>query len=466
MPIHAAVKVFYQLGLEDPLLVAILFIFGHALSFPLYFVAKWLSRFDKDLAQQETGTYSNEDSTSSTHEEESLEQDHVAQPTDTPAASSSPGTCTKEDDPRSHHHRHHAQGEHVEVVFSGFRRCMTILAASRRESIVWIPEEDDDDDAHKQGRSPRATPGVETSSKAGRDVNTSVRLTETRTISCGSVTGLHSTSGIAWVHTVPHWFRPVVPGILNLTNTVCRMMALVYVSATVSEMMISGLELVFSVVASKFIRRRRIPIQRWVGVAIVLVGLFLVGGANFVVRDHDSSTSEETSHAKGSTAFGFLFIIGKVVSSVAQDLSEEIFMQEADFPATLLLGIEGILGSLIAIPLYIGFGQYFQEDPGKIFESIAHNTGYVCYIVFLVFIFYAGGIFQIMSTGVTSSMTRNVWKNFRGVVVWVISLTVYYSSAHGEYGEAWSSPESPMVLLGFLVMMIGTIVYYRQTTNK
>jgi hypothetical protein len=36
----------------------------------------------------------------------------------------------------------------------------------------------------------------------------------------------------------------MIPGFFNLTNTICRMMALLYIPASIAEMMISGLELV------------------------------------------------------------------------------------------------------------------------------------------------------------------------------------------------------------------------------
>jgi len=45
------------------------------------------------------------------------------------------------------------------------------------------------------------------------------------------------------------------------------------------------------------------------------------------------------------------------------------------------------------------------------------------------------------------------------VLVWAIALSIFYLGS-GGYGEAWHNPESWYILLGFLVMCTGIVVYY------
>mmetsp|Transcript_16064 Transcript_16064/g.21524 ORF Transcript_16064/g.21524 Transcript_16064/m.21524 type:complete len:110 (+) Transcript_16064:5735-6064(+) len=71
------------------------------------------------------------------------------------------------------------------------------------------------------------------------------------------------------------------------------------------------------------------------------------------------------------------------------------------------------------------------------------------------------GIFNIAATNVTSSMTRNVWKNFRTVLVSGLGLGLYYATGNVELGEEWRIPNSFFVLFGFLVMLCGAYLYYR-----
>ena len=57
-------------------------------------------------------------------------------------------------------------------------------------------------------------------------------------------------------------------------------------------------------------------------------------------------------------------------------------------------------------------------------------------------------------------MTRNVWKTLRTVLVWLGLVGIFYLGKNSDYGEAWHTPESFIILFGFIMMSAGTIVYY------
>ena len=134
----------------------------------------------------------------------------------------------------------------------------------------------------------------------------------------GSPTGLttesHNAATVTWVHAIPWYLKPAVPGFFNLCNSAMRWGSLIYVAASMAEMLISGLELLLSVVAARCIRKRRISWSRWVGVLVVALGLALVRLAN---RD---SVDEESRHAW----IGDGLIVGQCVMSVIQDMSEAV----------------------------------------------------------------------------------------------------------------------------------------------
>lgn len=247
------------------------------------------------------------------------------------------------------------------------------------------------------------------------------------------------------VHNIPWYLKPVIPGFFNLCNSALRWACLVYVAASTAEILISGLELVFSSFAARIIRKRIISKRRWMGVSFVTLGIVLVGFAK-VVENKDSESEEE------KFLIGNLLIFGQCVFSVLQDLSEEIFMQEANFPATLLLGMEGLFGLVFGLPIYLLF---FSEE----ISSTRVNIGYEIGLVFLVLI---TGILNIRTTEVTSSMTRNVWKQFRIILVWVLGLLVYYIGSSDRLGEAWINPDSFFVLGGFSIILTGVYFYYSQ----
>lgn len=290
----------------------------------------------------------------------------------------------------------------------------------------------------------------------------------------GSATGLtiesHNAATVTWVHVIPWYLKPAIPGFFNLCNSAMRWGSLIYVAASMAEMLISGLELLLSVVAARCIRKRLISPSRWIGVIVVAIGLVLVRLSNSnsveeeAVVDQKQQAGDEIISSKSHNAMiGDVLIIGQCVMSVIQDMTEELFMHESEFPATLLLGMEGLFGLLFGIPLYLYLAPRFGESPSATWETIASSPSKAGSMVGLTFLFTTTGIFNIMATGVTSSMTRNVWKNFRTVLVWAFGLVLFYSTQNEDLGEEWIYPNSVFILFGFSVMLSGAYIYYTQT---
>lgn len=261
----------------------------------------------------------------------------------------------------------------------------------------------------------------------------------------GSNTGLtqESKEAVAWIHKIPWYLKPVIPGFFNLCNSGLRWACLVFVAASTAEILISGMELVLSSFAARIIRKRKISKRRWVGISIVTLGILLVGFAK--VMEKKEMKDEEQRFFVGN-----LLILGQCVFSVLQDLSEEVFMQEAEFPATLLLGMEGLFGLMFGVPIYLIF----------FLEELVFTRFDVVYEIGLVILVLVTGILNIRTTELTSSMTRNVWKQFRIMLVWTLGLLVFYLGTNDKIGEPWVFPSSLFVVGGFSVILTGVNFYY------
>jgi hypothetical protein len=285
----------------------------------------------------------------------------------------------------------------------------------------------------------------------------------------GSLHGLNSASkhAVQWVHRIPFWLKPLIPGVFNLCNSAMRWASLIYVPASIAEMLISGLELVLSVVASRVIRKRLVSKRRWIGVGIVTLGILVVGLVHLLKQGDEDE--EDSSRSRLGQWIGILLIVGQCIMSVLQDLCEELFMQEAHFPPMLLLGMEGlfglVIGSVVYFPLASKLTGLSSEDQSFV-QLVEEDWTVALAVVGLVFLFCVTGIFNILATAVTSSMTRNVWKNFRTILVWLFGLVIFYASGNDELGEAWLIPESFAILLGFAIMVYGAHVYYNEPTKN
>mmetsp|Transcript_4294 Transcript_4294/g.6288 ORF Transcript_4294/g.6288 Transcript_4294/m.6288 type:complete len:433 (-) Transcript_4294:139-1437(-) len=287
----------------------------------------------------------------------------------------------------------------------------------------------------------------------------------------GSLHGLtmESEERITWIHSIPWYAKPVIPAFFNLLNSTLRWFSLIYVVASVAEMLISGTELALSVIAAKIFRRRRVSLTRWAGVSLVIIGIVVIGLVQHKSAGESSSYQQDDDTVmsiQGRTTLGIILIVLQSVLSVLQDITEEIFMQAADFPPTLMLGMEGCYGLCLGLLLYFTMGGELGAEKSLTAKMMTDDHDIILYMVGLTILFLITGIFNIKATEVTSAMTRNVWKNFRTILVWVVSLLLYYLGNNKQYGEPWLMPESFYTLLGFIVMFVGITVYYWFKTKE
>ena len=420
------VKLAYQSGFQAPLTVTLLYLLGQSLSLVVYGISKWFTRncnealLSRQRKELELGGYY----AGSANAEEGtsplpVNQINLPNPSAQPISSSPP------------------------------------LSPS----------------------SPPLSPSSQTSStslsSAMFEFYASARATfyEDELISYGSFHGLSRASEerIKWVHNVPYYAKPAIPALLNLLNSALRWASLVYIDASVAEMLISGLELTLSVVAARIFRKRMVAKSRWVGVIIVAVGVIIIEHANNSKHqrlDNEEEESDEYNDSKmnGGTndvMIGVILIVLQSILSVLQDIGEEIFMQASDFPATMMLGLEGFYGFTVGLIAYMTIGDRFGiEDIDSTMAVLNENKTLCWWLIGLPFLFLVTGLFNIKATEVTSAMTRNVWKNMRTVLVWATALCIFYLGHNSDYGEEWHIPESFVILLGFMVMCVGIIVYY------
>ena len=83
----------------------------------------------------------------------------------------------------------------------------------------------------------------------------------------GSQHGLTDASkqAVSWIHRIPWYLKPLIPGFFNLCNAALRWASFVYVPASVAEMLIVGTEIILSVIAARLVRKRMVSWNRGVG---------------------------------------------------------------------------------------------------------------------------------------------------------------------------------------------------------
>ncbi|KAJ8391533.1 hypothetical protein AAFF_G00088550 [Aldrovandia affinis] len=241
------------------------------------------------------------------------------------------------------------------------------------------------------------------------------------------------------------------PALCDMTATSIMYVALNMTSAS-SFQMLRGAVIIFTGLLSVAFLGRRLLASQWIGILITILGLVVVGLADFVSgqRDDDHKLSEVIT--------GDLLIIMAQIIAAVQMVLEEKFVYKHDVHPLRAVGNEGLFGfvilSLLLVPMYfipVGFTtsnpRGVLEDALDAFCQIGHNPMIILPLlgntVSIAFFNFAG----LSVTKEMSATTRMVLDSLRTVVIWAVSLAVGWEKFHG------------LQVLGFIVLLAGTGLY-------
>ncbi|XP_076611622.1 solute carrier family 35 member F6 [Chaetodon auriga] len=249
-------------------------------------------------------------------------------------------------------------------------------------------------------------------------------------------------------------FNPLLffpPAMCDMTATSIMYVALNMTSAS-SFQMLRGAVIIFTGLLSvAFLGRRLVPSQ-WVGILTTILGLVIVGLADFFSGHHDEK------HKLSDVITGDLLIIMAQVIVSVQMVLEEKFVYKHDVHPLRAVGTEGFFGfivlTLLLIPMYFIHVGNFSDNPRHVLEDaldafcqIGHQPLILLALlgntVSIAFFNFAG----ISVTKEISATTRMVLDSLRTLVIWVVSLALGWEQFHG------------LQVLGFLVLLVGTGLY-------
>ncbi|CAL8314320.1 unnamed protein product [Lota lota] len=248
-------------------------------------------------------------------------------------------------------------------------------------------------------------------------------------------------------------FNPLLflaPAMCDMTATSIMYVALSMTSAS-SFQMLRGAVIIFTGLLSVAFLRRRLQPSQWVGILTTIVGLIVVGLADFISKD-------KREHKLSEVITGDLLIIMAQVIVAVQMVLEEKFVYKHDVHPLKAVGTEGMFGfivlTLLLIPMYFIPAGQFTGNPRQVLEdaldafcqigiqplimvALLGNT------ISIAFFNFAG----ISVTKEISATTRMVLDSLRTLVIWAVSLALGWEQFHG------------LQVLGFVVLLTGTALY-------
>lgn len=249
-------------------------------------------------------------------------------------------------------------------------------------------------------------------------------------------------------------FNPLVffpPAMCDMTATSIMYVALNMTSAS-SFQMLRGAVIIFTGLLSVAFLGRKLIASQWVGILITILGLIIVGLADFLSGNRDDS------HKLSDVITGDLLIIMAQIIAAVQMVLEEKFVYKHDVHPLKAVGTEGLFGffvlSFLLIPMYFIPVGSFSDNPRQVLEDaldafcqIGHKPLILLALlgntVSIAFFNFAG----ISVTKEISATTRMVLDSLRTLVIWAVSLALGWEPFHG------------LQVLGFLVLLLGTGLY-------
>uniref|UniRef100_T1IPN2 Membrane metallo-endopeptidase-like 1 n=1 Tax=Strigamia maritima TaxID=126957 RepID=T1IPN2_STRMM len=222
-----------------------------------------------------------------------------------------------------------------------------------------------------------------------------------------------------------------------------------------SFQMLRGAVIIFTGLLSVAFLNRTLKKLEWGGIFLIILGLFIVGLADFV------SGSNNTTDRNGIITGDLLIVTAQIIAA-CQMVIEEKFVVKHNVPPLLAVGFEGMFGfivlSILLIPMYfIHLPGKFATNPEERFEDPIDaftqmgNSPQLCIAVLgnifsIAFFNFAG----ISVTKEMSATTRMVLDSVRTIVIWAASLAFGIGKQQFHY----------LQVIGFIFLLSGMCLYY------
>jgi hypothetical protein len=330
-------------------------------------------------------------------------------------------------------------------------------------------------------------PGYEhedTSSASASSTSVLPTIQDSKTLSYGSITkeekeALMKTNSAATITTqyttmssVPLWmyFFLGIPAIFDLGATALCMMGLRYLDVSIYQLL-RGSGIIFVALVKQHVLGDHLYTFQWWGVAWNVVSVFLVG-ATAILNSEDEGVEASGTAARyggGEALLGILLVMTGAFVQAMQFIFEEkvMTMDEAAAPPLLLIGMEGLWGTILCLTIMYPLAYYLPgddhgsyEDPFNTWHMVTHSSTIQWAFLVYFFAIFAYNMFAILVTYSLNSIWHAILDNFRPITVWCTDMFIFYAivELQGKFGEPWTK-YSWVQLLGMMVLLYGTAVY-------
>eukprot|EP00033_Pygsuia_biforma_P000188 GCRY01000237.1.p1 GENE.GCRY01000237.1~~GCRY01000237.1.p1 ORF type:complete len:410 (+),score=80.66 GCRY01000237.1:2-1231(+) len=266
------------------------------------------------------------------------------------------------------------------------------------------------------------------------------------------------------------YFIIAIPSFCDLLASVTQGIGLLWVTASVYQML-RGALLFFGAVWSIIFLKRKLKSFQWLGITFVIIALFMVGSASIF---GDSSGNKPAWYLE---LIGVLLIIVAQAIQAGQIVIEDFLMSNIDCDPMVVVGFEGLWGTIMMLVFLVivqftpssggDFSHVYHEDSIDSIHMIGNSTAIQILVIVYGFAILGLNVCGMKVTQRTQAVVRTITESVRTLGIWVVDLLAYYLLGH-YYGHQYmldhSSAEkwtawSFLQLFGFMFMIAGVFTY-------
>jgi drug/metabolite transporter (DMT)-like permease len=226
-------------------------------------------------------------------------------------------------------------------------------------------------------------------------------------------TGASTSTTTTKVATTPVWmyFFLAVPSIFDLAATALCMMGLRYLDVSIYQLL-RGSGIIFVALMKQHVLGDRLYVFQWIGVLWNVVSVVLVGATAVL-----NSQGEHTDVLPAEALLGVALVMAGAFVQALQFVFEEkvMTMDEASAPPLLLIGMEGLWGTVLCLLVVYPVVYYIPgsdhgsyEDPFNTWAMFVQSPNIQVAFCVYFFAIFAYNLFAVLVT----FMLNSVWRTY------------------------------------------------------
>ena len=257
------------------------------------------------------------------------------------------------------------------------------------------------------------------------------------------------------------YFASMLPAICDLCATSLMNVQLLYINASVWQMLRGSMVIFSSIFCAFILKRPHFPFMWW-SILCVVCALTVVG----VAAVCSTGAGKEGVSTSRTILAIFLTIVAQLIQAT-QLVIEDFLLHDLETHPLQLVGLKGFWGfffcSTVAFPIIQNVpgteGNGVHEDLIDTFAVLKSTPMILTFIILYVFFILCYNIGGMLVTNVFSAVYRTILEGLRTLCIWSVQLILYYSlKGNKNVGEEWNR-WSFMQLAGFSLLFTGSLMY-------